>query len=103
MTDKATTESETTRAVSDDTLIILPVRNLVLFPGVVLPVSMNREGTIAGAQEAVRTQAKVGFLLQRDAAKDDVTGEDLYPIGTEAQILRYVTGEDATHHLVVQG
>ena len=103
MTDKVTTESEKTRAVSDDTLIILPVRNLVLFPGVVLPVSMNREGTIAGAQEAVRTQAKVGFLLQRDAAKDDVTGEDLYPIGTEAQILRYVTGEDDAHHLVVQG
>ena len=47
-------------------LIILPVRNLVLFPGVVLPVAIKREKTVAGAQEAVRAEAKVGFLLQKD-------------------------------------
>src|SRR5262245_19714700 len=83
-------------------LIILPVRNLVLFPGVVMPVAMNRERTIAGAQEAVRTERKVGFLLQKDAATDAPTGDDLYKIGTVANILRYVT-QDGTHHLVVQG
>jgi ATP-dependent Lon protease len=92
-----------TRDISDDILIILPVRNLVLFPGIVLPVAMNREATIAGAQEAVRTKSKVGFLLQRDAEKDEVTGDDLYRIGTEASIVRYVTAQDGTHHLVVQG
>ncbi len=89
--------------ITDDMLIILPVRELVLFPGIVLPVAMRREGTIAGAQESVRTQSKVGFLLQRDSAKDEVTGDDLHRIGTEASILRYVTAEDGTHHLVVQG
>ncbi len=45
--------------VLDDILIILPVRNLVLFPGVVSPVSMNRERTIAGAQEAVRNERNI--------------------------------------------
>jgi hypothetical protein len=50
----------------EDMLIVLPVRNMVLFPGVVLPVAIKREKTVAGAQEAVRTERKVGFLLQKD-------------------------------------
>src|SRR5262245_34762779 len=89
--------------VSDDMLIIIPVRNLVLFPGIVLPVAINREASLAAAKEAVRAQRKVGFLLQRDAEKDEVGQDDLYTIGTEASILRYVTAQDGTHHVVVQG
>jgi ATP-dependent Lon protease len=91
------------REISDDMLIILPVRNLVLFPGIVLPVGINREMTIAGAQEATRTQRKVGFLLQKDADKNEVSPDDLYRFGTEASILRYVTAPDGGHHVVVQG
>jgi ATP-dependent Lon protease len=83
-------------------LIILPVRNLLLFPGVVSPVSMARERTVAGAQEAVRTERKVGFLLQKDPAQDEPGPDDLHKVGTVATVLRYVT-QDGTHHLVVQG
>ena len=89
--------------ISDDMLIILPVRNLVLFPGTVLPVAMNRERSLAGAQEAVRAQRKVGFLLQHDPETQAPAADDLYKIGTVASIVRYVTGQDGTHHLVVQG
>jgi ATP-dependent Lon protease len=89
--------------ISDDMLIILPVRNLVLFPGIVLPVTMNRERTVAGAQEAVRAERKVGFLLQRDPEVNEPTPDDLYKVGTAASVLRYVTGPDGTHHLVAQG
>jgi ATP-dependent Lon protease len=96
-------ESQKVSTVSDDMLILIPVRNLVLFPGIVLPVAMGREQSIAAAQEAVRAGRKIGFVLQRDANKDAVTGEDLYRIGTAATVLRYVTGQDGTHHLVVQG
>ncbi|MDH4105165.1 MAG: LON peptidase substrate-binding domain-containing protein, partial [Gammaproteobacteria bacterium] len=97
--------SEAARAPSlpDDMLIILPVRNLVLFPGVILPVAIKREKTVAGAQEAVRVEGKVGFLLQRDAANDDPSLDDLHRIGTAATIVRYVTAPDGTHHLVCQG
>ncbi|HSD75226.1 MAG TPA: endopeptidase La [Steroidobacteraceae bacterium] len=105
-TEKTTTGAETetpVREISDDMLIILPVRNLVLFPGIVLPVAINREMTIAGAQEATRAQRKVGFLLQRDPDKDEITTDDLYQFGTEASILRYVTAPDGGHHVVVQG
>jgi ATP-dependent Lon protease len=87
----------------DDMLIILPVRNLVLFPGVILPVAMKREKTVAGAQEAVRTESKVGFLLQKQPDTEDPGFDDLHRIGTAAAVVRYVTAADGTHHLVCQG
>ena len=92
-----------TPTVSDDMLVILPVRNIVLFPGTVLPIGMNREASIAAAQEVVRAERKLGVLLQRDSDQDEVTGEDLHRIGTVASVLRYVTGQDGAHHLVLQG
>jgi len=93
----------TTQSVTDDMLLILPVRNLVLFPGVVVPVTMNRERTIAAAKEAARTGRRVGFLLQKDPEEDEPTGDDLHRIGTVASVLRYVTAPDGGQHLVVQG
>ncbi|MCX7052917.1 MAG: LON peptidase substrate-binding domain-containing protein, partial [Proteobacteria bacterium] len=87
----------------EDMLIILPVRNLVLFPGVILPVAIKREKTVAGAQAAVRVEGKVGFLLQKDPQADDPTFDELHRIGTAATIIRYVTAPDGTHHLVCQG
>ncbi|HKQ83840.1 MAG TPA: endopeptidase La [Steroidobacteraceae bacterium] len=97
------TNTEVTRKVSDDMLIILPVRNMVLFPGTVLPVAINRERTVAGAQEAVRTERKVGFVLQHSPETENPEPADLNRIGTVANVLRYVTTQDGTHHIVAQG
>ena len=52
-----------------DAVIIVPVRNTVLFPGMVLPISVGRPGSIAAAQQAVREQRQIGILMQRDQAK----------------------------------
>src|SRR5688572_8728167 len=79
--------SEVTSTISDDMLIIVPVRNLVLFPGTVVPVAINRERSLAAAQEAVRAQRKVGFLLQLDPDLQAPTGDDLNKIGTVANIV----------------
>jgi ATP-dependent Lon protease len=84
-------------------LLILPVRNLVLFPGVVLPVTIGRNRSLAAAQEAVRTQRKVGLLLQTDPSVDDPTQEQLHKVGTAASIVRFITAPDGTHHLICQG
>jgi ATP-dependent Lon protease len=51
------------RALPEDALIILPVRNVVLFPGVVLPITVGRSRSRAAAQHAVRTQRPIGVLL----------------------------------------
>ena len=102
--DKSVQEQESTSSVvSDDMLIILPVRNLVLFPGVALPVAVKRDKTLAGAQEAIRAQSKVGFLLQKSPETEDPGFDDLHRIGTAATVARFVTTPDGTHHLVCQG
>jgi ATP-dependent Lon protease len=75
----------------------------VLFPGVISPVTVGRATSVAAAQEAVRSEKKVGFLLQRDPQKNDVKPEDVYWVGTAGQVVRYITGAEGTHHLVVQG
>jgi ATP-dependent Lon protease len=90
-------------SLPEDMLIILPVRNLVLFPGVMLPVAVKREKTVAGAEEAVRAGSKVGFLLQKVPETEDPGFDDLNRIGTVASVVRLVTTQDGTRHLVCQG
>jgi ATP-dependent Lon protease len=86
-----------------DALIIVPVRNTVLFPGLVLPITLGRPKSISAAQQAVREQRQVGILLQRSADVDDPTAIDMHRMGTVANIVRYITAPDGTNHLVCQG
>ncbi len=86
-----------------DALIIVPVRNTVLFPGLVLPITLGRPKSIAAAQQAVRDQRQVGILLQRDAEVSEPTPLDMHRMGTLANIVRYLTAPDGSHHLVCQG
>jgi ATP-dependent Lon protease len=86
-----------------DALIIVPVRNIVLFPGLVLPITIGRQRSITAAQQAVREQRQVGILMQRSAEVADPAAVDMHRMGTVANIMRYVTGPDGTHHLVCQG
>jgi ATP-dependent Lon protease len=87
----------------EDVLIILPVRDLVLFPGVVLPITIQGKHAVAAAQEAVRTQRRVGLLLQKDDALEDPDADALHRVGTAASIVRFITAADGSHHLICQG
>lgn len=91
------------RTLPEDARIIIPLRDAVLFPGVLTPVTVGRQISVAAAQEAVKTERPVGFLLQRDPQKDEVQPADLYWVGTQGPIARYITGQDGAHHLLVQG
>jgi ATP-dependent Lon protease len=86
-----------------DALIIVPVRNLVLFPGMVTPISIGRERSIAAAQDAARNERPIGIVLQRDPGTDVPTPAQLHAVGCSANILRYVTAQDSSHHIVCQG
>jgi ATP-dependent Lon protease len=87
----------------DDALAIVPVRNLVLFPGVVLPITVGRPRSIAAAQNAVRSEKPIGVVLQRDESVSEPSGLDLHRVGTVGGVLRYLTAPDGTHHVVTQG
>ena len=86
-----------------DAMIIVPVRSFVLFPGIVMPITIGRPGSIAAAQQAVREQRQVGILMQREADLADPSPIDMHRMGTAANIVRYVTGPDGSQHLVCQG
>jgi ATP-dependent Lon protease len=89
--------------IPDDATIVIAVRNIVLFPGVVAPVTINRPKSIAAAQQALRDQRPIAILLQRNPEVEDPTPDDLYRIGTIANIVRYITAPDETHHIICQG
>lgn len=92
-----------TKPLPSDVLIVVPVRDLVLFPEMVFPVSVGRPSSVAAIQQAVREQRQILLVLQRDPAKDELVPADLHPVGTVVNILRYVTTPDGNHHIVCQG
>src|SRR5579884_169397 len=67
-----------------DAMIIVPVRNFVLFPGMVMPVTVGRAKSVAAAQQAVREQRPVGILKQRDSEVSEPTALDMHRMGTVA-------------------
>jgi ATP-dependent Lon protease len=95
--------SRTEREIPADAIAIVPVRQLVLFPGMVIPVTLGRPRSIAAAQDAVRAERQIGVLTQRDGTVDERGEIDLYRIGTVANVVRYLTGKDGSHHVVSQG
>ena len=86
-----------------DAMIVIPVRGFVLFPGVVLPITLGRARSIAAAQQAMREQRQVCILMQRESGNADPLPIDLHRFGTVANIVRYLTAPDGSTHLICQG
>ncbi len=96
-------DSHSERSLPEDALVILPVRNMVLFPGAVIPITIGRPGSLAAAQFAARAQRPLGVLLQSEGEVEEPGPDDLHWVGTAANVLRYVTASDGAHHVVCQG
>ena len=96
-------EKRPTPTPPGDALIIMPWRNSVLFPGTIVPLTINRERSLNAAQEAARLQRPLGILLQRQEVDDNPGPQQLHEIGTTANVLRYITTPLGTHHAICQG
>jgi ATP-dependent Lon protease len=97
------TQTEAAGQGAADELLLVPVRDIVLFPGVVVPLVAGRPATEAALQEAARASRNLAVVLQRDPEMEAPRLADLYPIGAEGRLLRYVTARDGTHHAIIQG
>jgi ATP-dependent Lon protease len=86
-----------------DALPVVPIRQVALFPGTVMPIALRREQSIAAAQEAVRAGHKIALLAQRDPATEKPAAADLYDVGVVATVIRYVTMPEGAHQLICQG
>ncbi|MFT4539619.1 MAG: ATP-dependent Lon protease [Planctomycetota bacterium] len=94
------------RAIKDggvSELIVVPVRNLILFPGVAMPLMIGRAGSIRAVQAAVEASKPVALLLQKEESIEEPGPDDLYEIGTIAEIPRYWTGDEGRHQAVCHG
>ena len=86
-----------------DEMALLPLRNTVLYPGTVLPITVGRAKSIKLAQDFSHGEYPIGIVTQRDTDVEEPTISDLYNVGTMARILKYITMPDGSVTLIVQG
>ncbi len=86
-----------------ETLPILPLRNAVLFPGVVMPISVGRSKSLSLVREAYSGSKLLGAVAQRNGQIEDPALADLYPVGTMAEILKILEMPDGTTTVILQG
>lgn len=84
-------------------LPILPLRNMVLFPGVVMPITVGRDKSIRLIKENYKSERHIGVVAQRDGNIEDPEFSDLYPTGTIAQIMRILQMPDGSTTVIIQG
>ena len=82
---------------------VLPLRNMVLFPTTVLPVSVGRESSLKLIRKLEKSKGVMAVVCQRDPSTDDPGLEDLYPVGTTARIIRVFDLPDHSTTVILQG
>ena len=90
-------------SLPDDVVALVPMRNVVLFPHVLMPVTVGRAQSLAAVRHAMQAEAKLGIVLQKDAQVDEPGQNELCPIGTLASVVRQVTSADGQVHAVCHG
>ena len=96
-------EEEIERERVPHVLPILPLRNTVLFPGVVVPISAGRDASIRLINEANETTKTIGVVAQTDENTEIPEGKDVYRLGTVARILRVLKMPDGNVTIIIQG
>ena len=87
-----------------DELPVLPIRNAVLFPGAVAPFDVGREKSVALVEDVHNLQSPViAIFAQRDPSTDDPSGDDLYPVGCAARVLKALKHSSGNYSLILQG
>jgi len=87
----------------DDVIALIPMRNVVLFPHVLMPITVGRPKSVAALEHALKEKVPIGIVLQRDAAADEPNRDELCDMGTLANVLRYIGAHDGVHQVICQG
>jgi ATP-dependent Lon protease len=96
-------EDEMNKEQLPDLLPILPLRNTVLFPGVVIPITVGRERSIKLIKEAYSGNKIIGVVAQINQNIEEPTFEDIYKVGTVAKIMRMLRMPDGSTTVIIQG
>ncbi|MCX2429137.1 MULTISPECIES: endopeptidase La [unclassified Pedobacter] len=96
-------EEEMNNEDTPETLAILPLRNTVLFPGVVIPITVGRDKSIKLIKEAYKGNKIIGVVSQKDVSIEDPTFEQLNSVGTVANIIKLLQMPDGNTTVIIQG
>ncbi|GAK91674.1 ATP-dependent protease La [Nonlabens ulvanivorans] len=96
-------EEEMNNESVPEELPILPLRNMVLFPGVVIPITAGRDRSIKLLQEANAANKVIGIVAQKDESIEEPGADDLHKIGVVARILRILKMPDGNTTVIIQG
>ncbi|GAL85295.1 ATP-dependent protease la [Sporocytophaga myxococcoides] len=96
-------EEELNKEGTPDELPILPVRNTVLFPGVVIPITVGRQKSIRLVKKAYKGNRIIGVVAQENATTEEPQIQDLYKVGTVAKILKMLVMPDGNTTIIIQG
>jgi ATP-dependent Lon protease len=96
-------EEEMNNELLPDSLPILPLRNMVLFPGVVIPITAGRDKSIQLINDAHAAGKNIGVVAQKNEEDEDPTKDDIHTIGTVARILRVLKMPDGNVTVILQG
>jgi ATP-dependent Lon protease len=96
-------EDEMNKEILPDSLPILPLRNTVLFPGVVIPITVGRDKSINLIKDAYKAKKSIGVVAQVNANIEDPTFDDLYKVGTVAHIIKMLRMPDGNTTVIIQG
>jgi ATP-dependent Lon protease len=86
-----------------DEISLLPLRNTVLFPGVVLPITVGRDKSIKAVNDAYKDTRLIGVVAQKDSSVEDPEGKDLEQVGTVAKIIKQIKMPDGGTTIIIQG
>jgi ATP-dependent Lon protease len=86
-----------------DSIPILPLRNTVLFPGVVIPITVGRDKSIRLIRESYRNDRMIGVVAQKDSTIEDPQEKDLYQVGTVAHLIKILQMPDGNTTVIIQG
>ncbi len=89
--------------VDINALPIIPLRNTVLFPGVVIPITVGRDKSISALREAYAGKKYIGVVAQKESDQEDPSPDDMYRIGTVARVLKVLRMPDGSTTAIIQG
>ena len=96
-------DSDADGATFPGELPILPLRNTVLFPGVVIPITVGRDKSIKAVNDAYKTDKLIGVVAQKDSSIEEPTVSDLEDVGTVAKVVKLIKMPDGGTTIIIQG
>ena len=96
-------DDETKKTISAGPLPVLPLRDIVVFPHMIVPLFVGREKSVRALEEVMQDDKQILLVAQKNASDDDPSADEIYELGTVGQVLQLLKLPDGTVKVLVEG